>query len=82
MKTTQKKKKNNNDAEEEEEEEEVSGEAAYGQTTHLWSSVKVLSIIVGCASSFFLSFSKGLLSFNKKKLTRPHHFLSLSLSSL
>ena len=38
----------NNDAEE----EEVSGEAAYGQTTHLWSSVKVLSIIVGCASSF------------------------------
>ena len=54
MKTTQKKKKNNNDAEEEEE-EEVSGEAAYGQTTHLWSSVKVVSIIVGCASSFFLS---------------------------
>ena len=51
MKTTQKKKNNNNDAEEEEE-EEVSGEAAYGQTTHLWSSVKVLSIIVGCASSF------------------------------
>jgi len=57
MKTTQK--KNNNDAEEEEE-EEVSGEAAYGQTTHLWSSVKVLSIIVGCASSFFLQSSSFL----------------------
>ena len=56
MKTTQK--NNNNDAEEEE--EEVSGEAAYGETTYLWSSVKVLSIIVGCASSFFLQSSSFL----------------------
>ena len=56
-------KKNNDDAEEEEE-EEVSGEAAYGETTYLWSSVKVLSIIVGCASSFSF-FSSVLLSFNK-----------------
>ena len=61
---TQKKKKKNDDAEEEEEEEEVSGEAAYGETTYLWSSVKVLSIIVGCASSFSF-FSSVLLSFNK-----------------